>query len=82
MTTINMDTELFRVTRYYNTKEYVVVMTFKELQCEFTKSFSRNISKIEKIHMTIGEEVDYTYFKPKKYKDKPWSYAEKYGVSR
>ena len=72
--------ELFYVTYPWYVEgektSYEVIMSLKEIQSEIQRY--NHILKIEKAIITKGEEVDFEYIKPKKYKGKPYTYAEKY----
>lgn len=72
--------ELFYVTYPWYVGEktsYEVIMSLKEIQSEIQRY--NHILKIRKAILTKGEEVDFEYIKPKKYKGKPYTYQEKYG---
>ena len=75
--------ELFYVTypwTDYRTKKettYTAIKSLKEIQSEIQRW--NRILKIEKAIITKGEEVDFEYIKPEKYKGKPYTYEEKYG---
>ncbi len=56
---------------------YQAIKSLKEIQSEIQGWNS--IIKIEKAIITKGEEVDFEYIKPQKYKGKPYTYKEKYG---
>lgn len=74
----NTDMELFYVTRNGVSKDkYTILATKKEIQSEIQRW--NTITKIEKAIITKGEEVDFEYIKPQKYKGKPYTYKEKYG---
>ena len=74
----NTDMELFYVTRNgFSKDEYTILATKKEIQSEIQRW--NTITKIEKAIITKGEEVDFEYIKPQKYKGKPYTYKEKYG---
>jgi hypothetical protein len=68
--------ELFYVTYPWEKTSYEVIRSLKEIQSEIQRY--NHILKIEKAIITKGKEVDFEYIKPKKYKGKPYTYAEKY----
>ena len=73
--------ELFYVTYPWYVEgekiSYEVIRSLKEIQSEIQGY--NHILKIEKAIITKGEEVDFEYIKPKKFKGKPYTYKEKHG---